>query len=97
MAARKRVGTKKVPWDESVRERIQTSMLINRLNSFVNGNVEMNSAQVTAALGLLRKVLPDLQASENKTEVTHRYVARIPGELPKEEWQSQHSHPKTIQ
>ena len=46
------------------RLKIQTSMLINRLTDFVNSKVELNPAQVTAALGLLKKSLPDLQAAE---------------------------------
>lgn len=44
------------------RAKIQTSMLINRLTNFVNGQVELSAAQVTAALGLLKKSLPDLSA-----------------------------------
>lgn len=48
--------------DARTREKIQTSQLINRLNSFVNGEVKLEPAQVTAALGLLKKTLPDLQA-----------------------------------
>jgi hypothetical protein len=46
------------------RLKIQTSQLINRLTQFVNGEVVMEAAQVTAALGLLKKALPDLQAVE---------------------------------
>jgi len=60
MAARKRVGTLDKPWDDKVRQKIQTSMLVNRLSSFVKGDVKMEPAQVTAALGLLKKSLPDL-------------------------------------
>jgi hypothetical protein len=44
------------------RLKIQTSQLINRLTNFVNGEVELSPAQVTAALGLLKKSLPDLSA-----------------------------------
>lgn len=57
MAARKHLTH-----SEKTRERIKTSMLINRLTSFVEGGVELNPAQVTAALGLMKKTLPDLQA-----------------------------------
>lgn len=46
------------------RLKIQTSMIINRLENFVKGEVELSAAQVTAALGLLKKSLPDLQAVE---------------------------------
>ena len=41
------------------RERIRTSMLINRLQSLVEGKADMPPHAVTAALGLLRKTLPD--------------------------------------
>lgn len=49
--------------DERTRAKIQTSQIINRLNSLVNGEVEMQPHQVTAALGLLRKTIPDLSAT----------------------------------
>lgn len=48
--------------DAKTREKIQTSQLINRLNQYVNGEVKLEPAQVTAALGLLKKTLPDLSA-----------------------------------
>lgn len=48
--------------DQATRDKIQTSQLINRLTQFVNGEVKLEPAQVTAALGLLKKTLPDLQA-----------------------------------
>jgi len=49
--------------DERTRAKIQTSQIINRLNSYVKGDVVMEAGQVTAALGLLRKTLPDLSAT----------------------------------
>lgn len=58
MAARK---THKFLSDEH-RLKIQTTQLIKRLTSFVNSEIELSPAQVTAALGLLKKSLPDLQA-----------------------------------
>ena len=51
--------------DEATRQKIQTSQLINRLQSFINGEVKMETAQVTAALGLLKKSLPDLAAVQH--------------------------------
>lgn len=66
MAARKR----KVRHDENTREKIRASQLINRLTNHVLGEVEMTSTQVTAALGLLRKTLPDLQATTLDGELT---------------------------
>jgi len=50
--------------DERTRAKIQTSQIINRLESFVSGDVEMSGPQVTAALGLLKKTLPDLSNVE---------------------------------
>lgn len=52
--------------DERTRDKIRTSQLINRLNSLVSGDIDpasMPPHAVTAALGLLKKVLPDLQAT----------------------------------
>jgi len=50
---------------QKVRDRIRTSMLTKRLTDHVLGKVEMTSSQVTAGLGLLKKTLPDLAATEN--------------------------------
>lgn len=47
---------------EEVRQRIQTSQLLNRLTNHALGQVDMTSTQVTAALGVLKKSLPDLQS-----------------------------------
>jgi hypothetical protein len=48
--------------DQRTREKIQTTQLINRLISHVNGSVELTNSQVRAAEILLRKTLPDLQS-----------------------------------
>ena len=64
MAARKNRGTLDKPWDDKVRSKIQTSMLVNRLTGYVKGECTLEAGQVTAALGLLRKSLPDLSAVE---------------------------------
>lgn len=63
MAARKRSAVKPGGMPESWREKIQTSMLINRLQNHVKGDVELSNTQVTAALGLLKKTAPDLQTT----------------------------------
>lgn len=47
---------------ELVRQRIQTSQLVNRLTDHAFGNCDMSPTQVSAALGVLRKSLPDLSA-----------------------------------
>lgn len=79
-----------------IRAKIQTDSIVQRLTRYINGEITMEASAVTAALGLLKKVLPDLSASENKTEFVHRYVARIPEKAKSaDQWQQQHS-PQTI-
>lgn len=65
MAARTHKGTKTKPWPEIVRRRIQAAMLEKALIRHVNGESEMKPSQVTAGLGLLKKVLPDLSTHEH--------------------------------
>lgn len=60
MAARKN----KIRHDDETRLKIKTSQLLNRLTDHALGGCEMNSTQVTAALGVLKKALPDLAATE---------------------------------
>lgn len=45
------------------RLKIQNSNILKALISHVEGKLDMSSTQVTAGLGLLKKVLPDLAAS----------------------------------
>lgn len=60
MPARKRLSH-----DKLTREKIQTSQLINRLtNHILSDNGLLNASQVTAALGLIKKTLPDLSNVE---------------------------------
>lgn len=52
--------------DQKTREKIQTSQIINRLTKHILSNDEkglMSTSQVTAALGLIKKTLPDLQST----------------------------------
>jgi hypothetical protein len=56
MAAR----TRKIRHDENTRDKIQVSQITNRLTAHILGKVDMPASAVTAALGLLRKKLPDL-------------------------------------
>lgn len=44
------------------RDKIQTTMLINRLQNHVKGDIELTKSQVSAALGLLKKTAPDLSS-----------------------------------
>jgi hypothetical protein len=45
------------------RVKIQNSNILNALIEHIEGEREMSATQVTAGLGLLRKVLPDLAAT----------------------------------
>lgn len=65
MAAR----TRRVFHDDETRKKIQASQLVNRLRDHALGEVDMTPTQVTAALGLLKKALPDLQATELSGEI----------------------------
>lgn len=80
------------------RVKIQNSNILNALIEHVQGDRDMSATQVTAGIALLRKVMPDLSAAENKTEVVHRYVARLPEKAKNvETWQKQHAPQTTIQ
>ncbi len=93
MAAR----TRKLLHDDETRARIQVSQIINRLQNHILGKLELSPTQVRSAEILLKKRIPDLSSTENKTEVTHRYVADVPAVAATvDEWQRQHT-PPTIQ
>ena len=55
MAARDRISI-----DGNTRKKIKAGLLIKKLTDHVLDGVELSSSQVTAALGLLKKSLPDL-------------------------------------
>ena len=79
------------------RTKIANSQILKCLLEHIQGTREMSATQVSAGLGLLRKVLPDLSQAEIKSEVVHRYVARLPEKAKStEQWQQQHA-PPTIQ
>ena len=74
---------------EKVRERIRTALISRRLTNHVLGKVEMSPTQVSAALGLLRKTLPDLAAVEHSGETRERVVSAEP--LTEGEWEERYS------
>jgi hypothetical protein len=83
---------------EEHRVKIQNSNILNALIEHAEGKREMSSTQVSAALGLLKKVMPDLSAAEITQETTHRYVARVPEKQPDaDQWQQKHAPQPTIQ
>lgn len=69
------------------RQRIRASYLMGQLYYFAMGKpnpkgdmVSMSPTQVQAALGFLRKVVPDLKTIEHTGEVTHRHVEEMTDE-----------------
>lgn len=78
MARKGRPAGFKMP--EEHRTKIANSKILNRLIDHAEGKVEMSPTQVTAALGLLKKCLPDLSNvtvsgdEENPVAVAHRIV-----------------------
>jgi hypothetical protein len=72
-----------LPHDTKTRDRIRTSQLINRLEKFVlseteqDVKVELSPAQVTAALGLIKKTLPDLAQVDGNLEHSGKVVAQV--------------------
>lgn len=65
MAAR----TNKPYHEEKTKDLIRASQLLNRLNSFVNGEIELSPAQVNAAKIVIGKAIPDLRAIEHSGEI----------------------------
>jgi hypothetical protein len=71
--------SKKIRHDENTRDKIQCAMIVNRLTKCVMGEIELSATQVSAALGLLRKKLPDLSSQQltgDKDNPVHQ-VSRI--------------------
>lgn len=63
---KQRGGSIDKAWEDRVREKIRKSRVVNRLIRYVEGKISLEAGQVTAALGLLKKTLPDLAQSEVK-------------------------------
>lgn len=59
------------------REAIKTSMILNRLTDHIDDKAELSATQVTAALGLLKKTLPDLKATEHSGEIEHKFPTDV--------------------
>jgi hypothetical protein len=61
MAARKN----KVTLSETWKDRISATMILNRLVSHVEGNLDLSPTQIKAADIILKKVVPDLARTEH--------------------------------
>lgn len=57
-------GNRSPLYVQSVRNRIRAGGIVHRLEQHVLGAISMSATQVSAALGLLRKVVPDLSNVE---------------------------------
>lgn len=67
----KRTG--RISHDENTRKKIQASQLINRLTDHALAKDDvMSQSQVNAALGLLKKTLPDLKQMDISGELDTR-------------------------
>ena len=49
---------------QAIRSRIQAGVIMDRLTKHTLGEVDMPPSAVTAGLGLLRKVVPDMSTTE---------------------------------
>lgn len=68
MAARKT----RIQIDENTRKKIQASQIINRLTDHIVADEDiMSPSQVNAALGLLKKTLPDLKQIDLQGDIEH--------------------------
>lgn len=68
----------KIRHDGNTRAKIKVAKIIERLDKLIAGTIEMKPHAVTAALGLLRKVLPDVNSVEISGEITTSKVIRTP-------------------
>lgn len=69
MAARKN----KINHTDDVRARIQGSQLVNFVQDHVLKGKPAQKTQITAALGLLKKVIPDLQTIDGNLNHTVKH------------------------
>lgn len=77
MAARKSKGTMDKPWSDMTRQKIQASMLINRLTDHVTGKVDLSATQIRAAEILLNKSLPNLTSVDLTGDITTREAREL--------------------
>jgi hypothetical protein len=72
------------------RGKIQNSSILSALIEHAEGRREMSASQVSAGLGLLRKVLPDLGSVESTVHAdqTVRVLSSTP--MTEEEWERQY-------
>ena len=91
MAGKSRGRTAGFVMSPEHRTKIANSKILNNLIAFAEGDetVTMEPHRVTAAVALLKKILPDLQSLEVQADVTHNTVSHTP--MTAEEWAKQHA------
>jgi hypothetical protein len=77
---------------EDIREKIRTSQLLTRLTNHGLGRLKkpMDDSQVRAALGVLKKSLPDLQSIEHRGAVDNKIHVISSKPMTIEEWIKAH-------
>lgn len=91
---------KHIERDEDNRSRIQAENIIKRLTDHVLGNLKdedgqtiaLESSQVTAALGLLKKVLPDLSSTNVQGDVFNYHYVVDAEPVSEDEWENQYAN-----
>lgn len=88
------------PAFEKTRQKIRVTQIVNRLEKHILGEqdtkkkiVKMSASQVTAALGLLKKVLPDLQSTEIQGEIKQQTWIGPPP-VSADDWEEKHGETK---
>lgn len=94
MAARKLKIHQAPETIERIKGFIQASQIAKRLNDHVMSGVELNKSQVSAALGLLKKVLPDLASMQHSGDAANpiklEAEIEIRPQLSRAEWEKRH-------
>lgn len=89
MATRGRKPGFKMP--EEHRAKIRITNILNALQEHVEGSRDMEATQITAAVALLRKVMPDLSAVD--ANVTAKHAVQVISDKPvsPDEWEARYS------
>ena len=59
------------------RVKIQNSNILNALIEHAEGVREMSASQVSAGLGLLKKIMPDLAAMQHSTDAENPFTIHV--------------------
>lgn len=86
-APKRQAGT--VNLTDQHRDKIIKANILTRLTMHANGKVDMKPTEVTAAIALLKKVLPDLAAVQHSGEVAMPYAIVLPMSETAEDWEAE--------